>query len=325
MLTRRFFLRCLTAAAASALPVSALARAAAPVPLTETRVMMGTFVTIKTSGVSEMQSAEATGRAFEHMAALEAVLTRFDSASPLGHLNAAGSVKDAPEPLLTVVQAASRMHGLTSGAFDPTILSVLEILERSSSLQAGEMAEASELVGMGHVDISERRIRFTRSGMKMSLDGIAKGFIADEGARILRASGVRNFLINAGGDIVAQGSKAGTPWRVAVENPEKYHGKTAYPAVRDLNNQAMATSGVYENVLDEKGTLNHIINPATGRCATLPGASVVASSAMEADALATALCVMSRPVDFMETQPQASCLITLPEGKIRRSSSWDRA
>lgn len=323
MFTRRFFLRCLTAAAATALPVSALARAAAPSPMTETRVMMGTFVTIKTSGVSDMQAADAMGRAFEHMSALEKTLTRFDNASPLGHLNAAGRIRDIPDSLLAVVQAAARMHKLTQGAFDPTVLSLLETLERSSKpLQEGKKRELSELVGMNHVDISGSGIRFSRSGMKMSLDGIAKGYIADEGARMLQAAGVGNFLINAGGDIVARGSKAGVPWRVAVENPEKYHGKTAYPAVRDLNDQAMATSGIYENVLDEKGGLNHLVNPVTGRCATLPGASVVASTAMEADALATALCVMARPVSFMESLPQASCLLTLPEGRIRRSSRW---
>ena len=173
-----------------------------------------------------------------------------------------------------------------------------------------------------NVHASGSDIRFDRSGMKMSLDGIAKGYIADEGARLLRESGVRNFLVNAGGDIVAQGGKNGAPWRVAVENPEKYRGNTAYPAVRNLTNQAMATSGTYENRLDGKGTLNHILNPANGLCATVPGASVVAASAMEADALATALCVMSRPVAFMEGVPQASCLITLPTGKVQRSSRW---
>lgn len=323
MLTRRFFLRCLTAAAAAALPVSALARAAAPAPFTETRVMMGTFVTIKTSGVSEMQAADAVGRAFERMSELEALLTRFDSASALGQLNAAGRLKNAPAPLRTVVQAASRMHALTGGAFDPTVLSLLEVLERSSAgIDAKEAAEASELIGMTHVEASGSDLRFDRSGMKMSLDGIAKGYIADEGARLLREAGVRNFLVNAGGDIVAQGGKNGAPWRVAVENPEKYRGNTAYPAVRNLTNQAMATSGTYENRLDGKGTLNHILNPANGLCATIPGASVVAASAMEADALATALCVMSRPVAFMEGVPQASCLITLPAGKVQRSSRW---
>ena len=324
MLTRRFFLRCLTAAAAvTALPFPAVSRASSSSVLTETRLMMGTFVTIKTCGVSEMQASEAVGRAFERMSALEEALTRFDSASPLGHLNAAGHLGDAPEALLTVVRAAARMHRLTQGAFDPTVLPLLEVLEHSSAgFDGRECAEAAELVGMTHVDLGNGGIRFSRSGMKMSLDGIAKGYIADEGARVMRAAGIRNFLINAGGDIVADGGKQGSPWRVAVENPEKYRGNTEYPAVRDLSNQAMATSGSYENVLDGKTGLNHLINPATGRCASLPGASVVASTAMEADALATALCVMSRPEDFMDTVPQTACLLTLPQGRLIRSGRW---
>ena len=323
MLTRRFFLRCLTAAAAAtALPFSAV-RAATPALMTETRLMMGTFVTIKTSGVSEMQASEAMGRAFERMIRLEAALTRFDSASALGQLNAAGRLSDAPEPLMTVIRSAVDMHRVTGGFFDPTVLSLLELLEgRSTGLSARETAEASELIGMEHVEVKNDGICFSRSGMKMSLDGIAKGYIADEGARAMRSAGVRNFLINAGGDIVAEGDKGGLPWRVAVENPEKYHGNTAYPAVRTLKNQAMATSGSYENTLGSDGRLNHLISPVTGRCAALPGASVVASSAMEADALATALCVMSRPAEFMEKLPDASCLLTLPAGRVQRSSRW---
>ena len=322
MLTRRFFLRCLTAAAAvTALPFPASAREASVT--TETRLMMGTFVTIKTCGVSTMQAADAAGRAFERMTALEETLTRFDSASPLGHLNTAGHLGDAPESLMTVVRAAASVHRLTQGAFDPTILPVLDVMERShAGIDDQDFADAAELVGMSHVTLDGRKIHFSRRGMKMSLDGIAKGYIADEGARMMRAAGIENFLINAGGDIVAQGGKEGKPWRVAVENPEKYRGHTEYPAVRALSNQAMATSGSYESIIGEKGAFNHLINPVTGRCATLPGASVVASTAMEADALATALCVMSRPVDFMENVPQASCLLTLPHGKLQRSSRW---
>ncbi|WP_294447327.1 FAD:protein FMN transferase [uncultured Mailhella sp.] len=323
MLSRRFFLRCLTAAAAAtALPFSS-ARAATPSLMTETRLMMGTFVTIKTSGVSSAQASDAMGSAFERMASLEAALTRFDGASAIGQLNASGRLSDAPAPLLAVVRSAAGMHRVTGGFFDPTVLSLLEILEKhSSGLNEREMSEASELVGMTNVKIENDSICFLRGGMKMSLDGIAKGYIADEGARVMRSFGVRNFLINAGGDIVADGDKAGTPWRVAVENPEKYRGNTAYPAVRTLKNQAMATSGSYENVLGEKGELNHLINPVTGRCATLPGASVVASSAMEADALATALCVMPGPASFMEKLPDSSCLLTLPAGRVQRSSRW---
>lgn len=324
MLTRRFLLKAMAAAAAmSALPrpLSALAAAA---PLTETRLMMGTFVTIHTFGVSENHAAEAMAGAFSRMTDLEATLTRFDSASPLGQLNSAGILRDAPQELLHVANAASLMHRTTGGAFDPTILSLLEIMERKAgaALDRREAAEAAELIGMEHVQSSGKALRFLRSGMKMSLDGIAKGYIADEGARALLASGVKNFLINAGGDIVARGSKAGRPWRVAVENPEKYQGKSDYPAVRSLHDEAMATSGIYENILDAEKKTNHILNPATGRCSTLPGASVVASSAMEADALATALCVLSRPVDVVENMTDAACLITLPGGRIQKSSRW---
>lgn len=322
MLTRRYFLRCLTAAAAAAaLPLPAFARHDVTA---ETRLMMGTFVTIKTSGVSSVHAADAMGAAFERMAGLVEELTRFDSASPLGQLNASGQLRDAPLPLLDVSRFAARMHALTDGAFDPTVLSLLEVLERNADagIDARELAEASALVGMPHVRIEGRDIRFSREGMKMSLDGIAKGYVADEGARALRAAGVSDFLIDAGGDIVAGGGKQGAPWRVAVENPEKYRGKTGYPAVIALNNRAVATSGIYENVLDSRGNVNHLIDPATGRCAVLPGASVLAPTAMEADALATALCVMAAPVAFMENVPRAACLITLPEGELQQSSRW---
>ena len=325
MLTRRFLLKAIAAAAAAvSLPRPALALADASSPMTETRLMMGTFVTIKIAGTSSMHAADASGKAFLRMAELEDMLTRFDGSSPLGQLNASGVLRDAPDALLKVAVSSARIYGLTRGAFDPTVLPLLELMEKSAEQApaAQETAEAAELVGMSHVRIEERNIRFMRSGMKMSLDGIAKGYIADEGARVLRSAGVENFLINAGGDIVAGGSKDGTPWRVAVENPEKYHGNTKYIATRTLTNQAMATSGSYEKVFNVQGTRHHLLNPATGRCTTLPGASVVAPSAMEADALATALCVLSRPVAFTETLPQAACLISLPEGQIRRSSRW---
>ncbi|WP_298067972.1 FAD:protein FMN transferase [uncultured Mailhella sp.] len=323
MITRRFFLECLTAAAASALPLPALARLSASEPVTETRLMMGTFVTIKISGVSRGQAADAAGRAFERMAELEGVLTRFDSASPLGELNRAGSLRDAPPALMTVMRAAARMHSLTAGAFDPTILPLLERLEEQpAGLTAREFAEYREHMGMDRVTLGEKGLHCARSGMKLSLDGIAKGYIADEGARLLHEEGVHNFLINAGGDLVASGGKDGTPWRVAVENPEKYRGRTAFPAVLNLSGQALATSGGYENVLGKGQGLNHILNPATGVCSTLPSASVLAPSALQADALATALCVLPQPLAFAETLPQAACLLVLPDGSTRRSSRW---
>ncbi len=322
MFTRRFFLKSLSAAAAM-LPFTAVARPESPEIASETRLMMGTFVTVLISGVSDTHAAEASGRAFARMADLEQTLTRFSSSSPLGQLNSAGRLRDVPQEFLTVIRAAARMHQVTSGAFDPTVLPLLRVLEQNPDTpDAKAMTEAAELIGMERVHVSEQGIYFDRTGMKVSLDGIAKGYIADEGARVLLASGVNNFLINAGGDIVAHGSKNGLSWRVAVENPEKYEGLCEYPAVLLLRDQAVATSGSYENVLNRAGTLNHILNPATGRCASLPGVSVTAASALEADALATALCVMPDPVGFTDGLPGTACLVTLKGGATCRSSRW---
>ena len=323
MFTRRFFLKGLSAAAAM-LPFTAATGAAAAAPVfSDTRLMMGTFVTVLISGTSDTHAADAAGRAFERMIALESLLTRHRASSPLGQLNAAGSLGDVPPELLAVLEASARMHRVTAGAFDPTVLPLLGVLEQNpESPDARLMAEAAELVGMEHVRMGRNGVRLERSGMMLSLDGIAKGHIADEGARALQAAGVRNFLINAGGDIVARGDKNGLPWRVAVENPEKYEGRGEYPAVIALRDQAIATSGSYENVLNREGTLNHILHPATGRCASIPGVSVTAASAMEADALATALCVMPDPVAFTEGLPRAACLVTLKGGAVRRSSRW---
>ncbi len=326
MFTRRFFLKGLSAAAAmlpfTAATGAAAATAAAPV-FSDTRLMMGTFVTVSISGTSDTHAADAAGRAFERMTALESLLTRHRASSPLGQLNAAGSLSDVPPELLAVLEASARMHRVTAGAFDPTVLPLLGVLEENPEApDARLMAEAAELVGLEHVRMGKGGVRFERSGMMLSLDGIAKGHIADEGARALLAAGVRNFLINAGGDIVARGDKNGLPWRVAVENPEKYEGRGEYPAVIALRDQAIATSGSYENVLNREGTLNHILHPATGRCASIPGVSVTAASAMEADALATALCVMPDPVAFTEGLPGASCFVTLKGGATHRSSRW---
>lgn len=320
MLNRRLFLKHLAFAASLALPLPALARLSSPSDtglFSESRVMMGTFVTLKVSGVSEAQAADAIGSAFARMEALEAALTRFGS-SPLGELNRAGVLRDIPTALAAVLRAAKSMHTLTGGVFEPAVLPLLERLEAESSpqLSPAELAELAPLINMERVSLSEREIRFQRSGMKISLDGIAKGYIADEGARALRETGVQNFLLNAGGDIVASGAKGEKPWRVAVENPAKYRGKTDYPAVLSLTRGAMATSGGYER---EKA---HIFNPVTGQPSTLPSATVLAPTAMEADALATALCVLSQPITFTDNLPKAACLLVMPGGKVQRSRNW---
>ena len=315
MIDRRSFLKQLAGAAVlAAVPFPAFASVKGSALHTETRLMMGTFVTVTTHGLSEGLAAEVVAGAFGAMSRAEALLTRFDSSSALGQLNTAGALRDMPVEATEVILAASRVHQFTAGAFDPTVLPMVEAMEQGAGVE-----DARALVGMGRVDINGSAVRFERSGMKMSLDGIAKGYIADLGAKHLLRAGVRDFLINAGGDIVAHGSKAGKPWKVAVENPGKYEGKTAYPAVCALKGQAMATSGNYESAT--RG-FSHLIDPLGHKGVRPVSATVIAPTAMEADALATALCVMAEPMAFIERMPHTSCCLIMPDGSVHRSSRW---
>ena len=133
------------------LPVGA--RAAQALPVTETRVQMGTYVGITVAGVSAMQAEEALGRAFAEVARLEAVFSRFDGASPVSELNRAGRLPDAPAELVTLVDRARRYGSLTDGAFDITVQPVVDLFRRNGNprgtmhVDEADLKAARELVG----------------------------------------------------------------------------------------------------------------------------------------------------------------------------------
>ena len=127
--------------------------------------------------------------------------------------------------------------------------------------------------------------------MSISFDGIAKGYIVDQAAKIIRDAGVRGGLIDAGGDMVALGEDLlGQNWRLAIQHPRSTE---EYLSVISVRNAAVATSGDYMQYLTEDLVLHHIIDPRLG---TSPdhtsSVSVVAPTATDADALSTAALVM---------------------------------
>lgn len=321
MLSRRSFLKYMAGVTAfSSISFRQFVPALASVPyqpFADTRLLMGTFVTIHISGVSSSQAEDAAHMTFLEMGRLENLLTRFDGSSPLGILNSSGILNDVPAELYAVLDAARYIHRYTCGAFDPTVLPLLECAKDDS--QAWK--ETESLIGFDKVLLSDRSICFSQREMRMSLDGIAKGYIADAAAQQLLALGISDFLVDAGGDMVAHGSKNGIPWRVAIESPEKYLGNTAWPTVCSLTHGAIATSGNYESGTSY-GVHGHLINPKSRTASSVQSATVIASRAVDADALATALCVMPDPVGFMQSAHNiAGCLI-MADGSVYKSKNW---
>ena len=130
------------------------------------------------------------------------------------------------------------------------------------------------------------------SGMAVTLNGIAQGYITDQVVDLLRAEGIDHSLVDMGETRVIGTHPDGRPWDVAIADPdEPSHIATVLPIV----NRAVSTSGSYGFRFDPSGRFNHLFDPATGACACLyRSVTTVARRATAADALSTAFSLMPR-------------------------------
>jgi thiamine biosynthesis lipoprotein len=297
--------------------------------VTSTRPAMGTLVSISTLARSKQRAEEAIGRALEEMDRLIGVFSRFDGTSAITELNDAGRLDHAPPEFSHVLSRSLEYHEQSGGAFDVTVEPLVDLFrERLDGVTpreptAAEIREALELAGSRHVAVSPGSVSFARSGMGITLDGVAKGYIVDAMARVLADQGIGSYLINAGGDIRAGGRKERRqPWTVAVQDPSK---SESFPDTIHLTDAAVATSGSYEIYFDRDRLYHHIVSSETGRSPNLSaGVSVVAPSAMAADALATAVFVMEpqRGIEFINSLSGCECLIIGEGGTQLTSRGW---
>ncbi|MFA9393297.1 MAG: FAD:protein FMN transferase [Halodesulfovibrio sp.] len=309
-------------AAVTGMPaVASAARVGDEYKVQETRFMMGTVVTITALHPSKQLGQEAIGRSFEEMTRLEALLSRYQSDSPVSVLNRDGRVSGIPQELAEVVRSARLISKLSDKAFDVTIKPVVDLYNEKANLNGemvlskAEFEEALSLVDADSLIQKRDSIRLNREGMGVTLDGIAKGYIVDKASAVLAAYGAKNHMINAGGDIRTMGEKAGSkPWVIAVQDPEK---KGNYPAVIQMTTGALATSGGYEVFYDKNHMYHHLVSPQSGMSPNnVASVSVMAPSVMEADALATAAFIMQsrRGLQFIESLSGREALIVTKDG-----------
>jgi thiamine biosynthesis lipoprotein len=126
-------------------------------------------------------------------------------------------------------------------------------------------------------------------GMEIDLSAIAAGYAVDRAMQVLKDDGIRNALVNGGGEIYAIGFPSGrNAWRIGIRHPRK---ATELLGVIELNDETIATSGDYESFFESGGRrYSHIINPKTGwPVEGIMSVTILAKTTTEADALATAL------------------------------------
>jgi FAD:protein FMN transferase len=241
--------------------------------------VMGTVVSIEVDAPEPVVK-----RAFEWFRQVEAHCSRFDAASELRKLTIA-EPNAVSAILFEAVRFALRVAEETGGAFDPTVGGQMAARGFNRHYVTGDVADApgSDDATFRDVEIdAQHRTILLRRPLTLDLGAVAKGLAVDAAARELQA--YRNFAIDAGGDLYFGGcNPRGEPWRAGVRHPQLCNELIDRFSISD---RAVCTSGTYE-----RGP--HIIDPRNGDAAhAVASSTVVAPSAMLADALATAAFVL---------------------------------
>lgn len=297
--------------------------------LSDTRLAMGTFVSMTIYHSSKHAAEEAMALAYDEIDRLTNLMNRFDEKTAIGQLNNEGVLKNISPDIIPVIHAAFRYYHLTDGAFDISVKPLMDLYEKrllgnkKTYPTQKEIKETLNLIGLDKVELTGTTLRFKRPGMGITLDGIAKGYIVDRASELLCSLNIDNHLINAGGDVRATGTKQDKqPWKVAIQDPRK---QKDYRDIIHLTNSSIATSGNYENFFDKEKMFHHIIDPRTGFSPQLcSSVSVIAHSAMDADALSTSVFVMTpdKGTCFINSLTDCESLIITRGDKEIRSSGW---
>ena len=289
--------------------------------------IMGTVLNLTVYGPDRDSCEEAINKTIEKMLLLESHLSRHMQNSELAQLNRTGRLVHPSSHLLEVLTLARDISTKTSGAFDVTILPLLQMHEsirgENDHPDRAHLASAQKLVNFRKLHLSREEVRFTKEGMGVSLDGIGKGYIVDKGIATLKNHGFNNVYLEAGGDLMVSGRKdKSTPWRIALRAPRSGHSQK--PMIIELSDKAVATSGDYLQAFTPDLKHHHIIHPGSGFSPPeLASCTVTAPNVALADRLATAVMVLGKNdgFDLIESMDGCECLVV--DKQMNHSSTTD--
>jgi thiamine biosynthesis lipoprotein len=320
---RVYFLFGLIAAGCSTAP-------AEPRLVERSRMAMGSQLRVAVWTSDEPAAVAAIEHLFREFDRLESLLSVWKDTSDVVRLNkAAGMVPVALNAdTINVLEAAQDASELTRGKFDITFGALADIwkfdhdqdntvpdrtaIEKRLPLVDYRAVQVNAAKGMAFI---------TRPGVRVHLGGIGKGYAVDRAVDLLRAANLRDFLIQAGGDIYAAGTNNGTPWKLGLADPRGDHSAFAALEVRD---GTFSTSGDYERFFVKDGVrYHHLIDPDFGEPARgCRSVTIVTNRAVTADVLSTGVFIMGPEAGMalIEKLPDVEGVIVTASNEVLISS-----
>ena len=280
--------------------VTASSNFAAPERLEYIEPHMGTLFRIVLYPSDPALAKAAARAAFDRIAALNRIMSDYDSSSELMRLCAQppNTAVAVSSELFDILQLSQAIAEKTHGAFDVTLGPVISLWRETRRTHAlpTEAARTAALHASGfrhlRLDPLTRTVTLLRPNMALDLGGIAKGYAAEAALSVLAQHGITSAMVAASGDLALGDPPPGkTGWKIEL-NP--FGSTTGTPLILIVAHAGVSTSGDTEQFVTLGGVrYSHIVDPATGLGLTRPTAvTVVAPHATLADALATACSVL---------------------------------
>jgi len=263
---------------------------------------MGTELRVTAATTDRMRADAAIDAVFREFDRLDGMMSVWKDGSDIVRLNAAAGEHAVPVSPETreVLRIANQISEQTGGRFDVTFAALsglwkFDYQDKDNSVpDPKEIAKRLPLINYRDLVADEEAgtAFLKRKGMRVNLGGIGKGYAVDRAVEIMRRSGLRDFMIQAGGDMYVSGRRGDRPWRLGIRDPRGPADRIF--AALDLTNGTFSTSGDYERFFFKDGVrYHHILDLSAGQPARLcRSVTLVTERAVIADALAKGVFIL---------------------------------
>ena len=304
---------------------------AGPRVVTRAHQTMGAEVRVTAWTEDESSAHAAMSAVFDEFDRLDALLSVWRPGSDVLKVNAAAgrSPVRVSHETLEVLQVAQQVSEWTGGKFDVTFAALADVWkfdhDRDGRVPTpAEVAARLPLIDYTAVviDAGAGTVFISRSGMRMHLGGVGKGYAIDRAVAMFRHAGLDNFMVQFGGDLFVSGRAPDGPWRLGINDPRGAPDDAF--ALLALHNSTFSTSGDYERAFLKDGErYHHILDPDTGAPARdCVSVTIVAKTAVLADALSTGVFILGPQAGMalVERLPDVEAVIVAATNDVLISS-----
>lgn len=301
-------------------------------PKSRSVFLLGTVCSIS---IFDKHSNSIMDRAFDIVKEIDLKMgmERKNSEVNLINISSGSSAVQVSADTYKVITHGIAITSFSGGSFDITVGPLVSLwgigTARAKVPSQNDINKTLGLIGIENIVLQENKnkVFLKKSGMKLDLGGIAKGYAADAVVDYLKGQGVSRAIIDFGGNIFVLGSKGeNLPWRIGIQDPEKRRG--AFIGVLPVSNKAIVTSGKYERYLEVNGIrYHHILDTSTGSPVEnrLSSVTIITHDSMTADAMSTAVIAsgLTKGLKMAEEYEGLEAVLVMDDRLVYLSSGID--